>query len=111
MTEEVKELVENRVREVKRYVVTRFEQSGREGSSSVHGEFDNFDVAYQVGYALCKAEHDRLGYPPCDERIQYPLSTPPGTTMTLDPSFHSAEECAEIGTCVVNAEGEIEAVE
>lgn len=38
----------------------------------MHGEYDNADVAYQVGYALCKAEHDRLGWPIDDERIKYP---------------------------------------
>lgn len=71
--------VEYRVRPVTRYIVTRFQSEisddGRSGStagSSQHGEFDNFDTAYAVGYALAKAEHERLGYPPGDERIQYP---------------------------------------
>jgi hypothetical protein len=35
-------------------------------------------MAYAVGYALCKAEHDRLGWPPADERIQYPKAVGQG---------------------------------
>lgn len=66
-------LIEYRVREVTRYYVTRFEDDGkgRAGSSSF-GEYGNPETAYEVGYALCKAEHERLGFPPDDERIQYP---------------------------------------
>ncbi len=75
--------VEYKVREVTRFVVTRWhaaEQSEDEtgktypGSvgSEVKGEFDNADVAYQVAYALCRDEHERLGYPLGDERVQYP---------------------------------------
>lgn len=70
--------VEYRVRPVTRYIVTRFEAEvladGRSGAcgSSTKGEFDNWDTAYAVGYALAKQEHDQLGYPICDERIKYP---------------------------------------
>jgi hypothetical protein len=68
----MKELIEYRVRPVTRYVVTRFEQTPNTGGSSMHGEFDNADTAYAVGYALAKAEHERLGWPLSDERIRYP---------------------------------------
>lgn len=64
--------IEYRVRPVTRYIVTRYEETERCSGCSQHGEFDNPEVAYQVGYALCKAEHDRLGYPPDDMRIIYP---------------------------------------
>lgn len=66
--------LEYHVRPVTRYVVTRFEESasGRTGGSSSCGEYDNADIAHEVAYALCKAEHDRLGLPPGDERVQYP---------------------------------------
>jgi len=66
--------VEYKVRPVTRYVVTRYSASDdmTSGSSSVQGEFDSEHVAYEVGYALCKAEHERLGYPVGDMRIQYP---------------------------------------
>ncbi len=30
------------------------------------------DTAYEVAYALCEREHDVLGYPKEDNRIQYP---------------------------------------
>ena len=66
-------MIEYRVRMVPRYIVTRYEANPNVGGSSQHGEFDNQDTAYAVGYALCKAEHDRLGWPPGDERICYPL--------------------------------------
>ena len=65
--------IEYRVRPVTRYIITRYEESddGRIGSEQ-RGEYDNADTAYEVGYALCKLDHDRLGYPPGDERVQYP---------------------------------------
>lgn len=69
--------IEYRVRPVTRYIVTRWEgtddpRAACSNGSSTLGEYDNADTAYEVGYALCKAEHDRLGYPPNDERVQYP---------------------------------------
>lgn len=69
--------IEYRVRPITRYIVTRYERQDHEngkcsGSSSGHGEFDNEETAYQVAYALARAEHDRLGWPIGDERIQYP---------------------------------------
>lgn len=66
--------IEYRVRPVTRYIVTRYEEKGGASQAAVRmaSEFDNADTAYEVGYALCKAEHDRLGYAPGDERIIYP---------------------------------------
>lgn len=68
--------IEYRVRPVTRYIVTRFHSlssdKGDTGGVQTLGEYDNADVAHEVGYALCKAEHDRLGWPPGDERIKYP---------------------------------------
>lgn len=67
--------IEYRVRPVTRYVVTRHheDESGRTGGTVSKGEFDNWAMAYEVAYALCKDEHERLGYPPADERIVYPM--------------------------------------
>jgi hypothetical protein len=71
-------LIEYRVREITRYIVTRYETSGPDdegkgsGSVTTVGEYANADMAYEVGYAVCKAEHDRLGFPIDDARIQYP---------------------------------------
>lgn len=70
-------MIEYRIRPVTKFIVTRFEGPDDEagnppGVSSQHGEFDNADTAYAVGYALAKADHDRLGYPPADMRIIYP---------------------------------------
>ena len=70
--------IEYRVRPVTRFIVTRFEQqTNQEGdviaaASTQCGEYDNFDKAYEVGYALAAADHKRLGWPPGDERIAYP---------------------------------------
>lgn len=71
--------VEYRVRPVTRYIVTRFYDDGVNGGCGVKGEYESEDVAYQVGYALAKAEHEILGYPVADDRIQYPNApnTPP----------------------------------
>lgn len=69
------ELIEYRVRPVMRYVVTRYEEGMSEAarcSVSTVGEFDNPASAEAVGYALCKAEHERLGWPLDDSRIIYP---------------------------------------
>lgn len=64
--------IEYRVRKVERFVVTRFEAGEMGSGCEEKGEYDNENVAYEVSYALCKAEHDRLGWPIGDERIQYP---------------------------------------
>lgn len=73
------EKIEYRVRPVTRYIVTRFEDGIAHAPgvpsgpmSRQVGEFDNATTAYAVGYAACKLEHDRLGWEPGDERIQYP---------------------------------------
>lgn len=75
--------VEYRVREVTRYIITRNYQSdgGKTGGTEQKGEYDNFEVAYEVAYALCKAEHERLGYELGDERIQYPKQIIRGGSM------------------------------
>jgi hypothetical protein len=70
------ETIEYRVRPVTRYVVTRYEASGNGAGVRTLGEYDNQMVAQEVGYALCKAEHERLGYPPGDMRIIYPQMVP-----------------------------------
>lgn len=71
------DLIEYRVRPVTRYIVTRFERCGLPGNPDASmciqkGEFDNPHTAYAVGYALAKADHERMGWPIGDERIQYP---------------------------------------
>lgn len=81
--------VEYRIREVKRYVVTRYEwetdgASGTnpQGRSTQHGTFDNGEVAYQVAYALCRQEHHLSGEPIDSMNFKYPeipdgVSIPP----------------------------------
>lgn len=66
--------VEYRVRKIERFVVTRYyEDLAGNGAGSEHkGEYDNADMAYEVGYALAKHEHQELGWPLDDMRIQYP---------------------------------------
>ncbi len=64
--------VEYRVRPVTRFIVTRYHQGENSGGVETKGEFDSANVAHQVAYALAKEEHQRLGYPIGDERIQYP---------------------------------------
>lgn len=66
------EKIEYRVRPVTRYIVTRFHKDETGAGVEQRGEFDHEQNAYEVGYALCKAEHDRMGWPPGDERILYP---------------------------------------
>lgn len=73
--------IEYRVRPVTRYVVTRYENFENQGGVRTLGEYDNEYIAQEVGYALCKAEHERLGWAPGDMRIKYPdmKPTPPLT--------------------------------
>lgn len=82
--------VEYKVRPVTRYNVTRYTPddagNGRaSGSCETKGEYLNPEIAYEVAYALCKAEHERLGYAPGDERIQYPEPiVPTGYTLKTE---------------------------
>lgn len=67
--------IEYRVRPVTRYVVTKHEKlDNGSGSLRTLGMYDNPDMAQEVAYALCQADHERLGYPPGDMRIIYPQS-------------------------------------
>lgn len=76
------ETIEYRVRPVTRYIVTRYEgadspqSDAPQASVRTLGEYDNRQVAQEVGYALCKAEHERLGWAPGDMRIKYPEMVP-----------------------------------
>lgn len=70
------EKIEYRVRPVTRFIVTRFHGADNAGSVSTIGEYPDANMAHEVGYACCKAEHDRLGWPPGDERIMYPNRRP-----------------------------------
>lgn len=65
-------MIEYRVRPITRYVVTRFESGENSVGSSTRGEYDNERTAYDVAYALCKAEHERLGFPLDSMEIIYP---------------------------------------
>lgn len=65
-------LIEYKVRPVTRYIVTRYEETDNAGGSSFLGEFDRYETAYAVGYALCKDHHERLCFPIDDPRIKYP---------------------------------------
>ena len=90
--------IEYRVRPVTRYIVTRYEEfeSGITesrvvgGSCETRGEYDNERLAYEVGYALARADHERLGYPPGDMRIIYPEPVGPAETIAVSPSLESA---------------------
>lgn len=81
--------VEYRVRPVIRYHVTRFESEINEngicssGCESL-GEFDSGEVAYQVGYALCRKEHTDSGEPIGSENFKYP-SIPDGASISPSP--------------------------
>lgn len=69
--------IEYKVRPVTRYIVTRYHNCDNGAGVETHGEYDRERTAYDVAYALCKMEHDSLGYPPGDERVQYPESPAP----------------------------------
>jgi hypothetical protein len=66
------ELIEYRVKTVERYIVTRYEKQGDETAVVERGNFASPHIAYEVAYALARADHERKGWPPFDVRIQYP---------------------------------------
>lgn len=70
------DLIEYRVREIKRFIVTRYEQTAGNGVSSVAGEFDNSESAYRSAYAMAFAEREEAGLPPGDPSIQFPATSP-----------------------------------
>lgn len=70
--------IEYRVKRVERFIVTRFEEDANATSGSsrqIGKEFDNFDTAYEVGYALAKQEKDRLGLLPGDDGVIFPSAS------------------------------------
>lgn len=78
--------IEYKVVPVTRYHITRYSKSlspcrtgeMTEGEGSCgKGEYDNFDTAYEVAYALARSDHERMGWPISDERIQYPKPQQP----------------------------------
>ena len=77
------EIIEYKVRPVIRWAVTRYHSyeilNGKGGGagSDGKGEFDRFETAKDVGYALCSQEHQALGWPPADNRIRYPKDNSP----------------------------------
>lgn len=52
----VSTVAEYKVRQVVRYIVTRFKHDGIVGSSTQFGEFDSMHAASNVAYALAGAE-------------------------------------------------------
>lgn len=76
----MKDLIEYKVRPVTRYIVTRFTRSGGAAGCEQKGEFDNESNARAVAYALCRDEHERLGWEPGDMRIRYPDPEPLGAS-------------------------------
>lgn len=68
-------MIEYRIKRVERFIVTRYEEGkgSQTGSSRQFGkEFDNFETAYEVGYALARGEQERLGILPGDDGVIFP---------------------------------------
>ncbi len=74
--------IEYRVIPVTRYTITRYSES-LNGSAGVStkGEYPNEEVAYEVAYALCKAEHERLGLPVGSDLVKYPEPIAPKASI------------------------------
>ncbi len=66
--------VEYRIKPITRYIVTRFESDAKSaGVCSEVGTYDSADTAYDVGYAMCKLEHQKSGEHPESMNFIYPL--------------------------------------
>jgi hypothetical protein len=75
-------VVEYRVKRVERYIVTRSEQSESGRSVVQRGFYEGPQIAYEVAYALCKAEHEKSGEDPGSMNFIYPARE---DWMRLDP--------------------------
>jgi hypothetical protein len=69
-------MIEYRVKRVERFIVTRHEMSadGNTGSATrqIGNEYDSADTAFEVGYALARADAERLQLPPDSMEVIYP---------------------------------------
>ena len=83
------DFIEYRVREVPRFILTRFESTDGNGVSKVVAEFANADEAREVGHALAFKEREALDWPPGDDRIRFPTAEPsfPLPVPPLSPLF------------------------
>lgn len=88
MTDQTKlpgEFVEYKIRKVERFIITKFSgmtDPARTGSTQVGGEYVHGETAYEVAYALARADRERLGYPLDDMRVIYPSH--PGEADKID---------------------------
>lgn len=80
----VERKVEYRVREVTRYVVTRYYESGKVRLSATRGEFENLDTAQRVAYALCRVEDIDSKDDPNRPKFKCPSVYPVETEVELE---------------------------
>ena len=73
-------VVEYRVKEIKRYIVTRCESNDDSASVAQIGEYPSGETAYAVGYALCRQDHEKSGEPVGSTNFIYP-TIPDGTSV------------------------------
>lgn len=77
-------MIEYRVKPITRYLVTRFASlpghDNKTGLVTERGQFDSYQTAHDVAYAMCKLEHDVAGTPPDDPSFQYPRHKDGGET-------------------------------
>jgi hypothetical protein len=72
-------MIEYKIRPVTRFVVTRYsddlDPNGKNHpSSDVKGVFDNFSIAYNIGYALAREEFSRRAIDLQDPGFVFPAS-------------------------------------
>lgn len=53
-------------------IVRTLEKGGMTLTDHPAADLPSAQFAYDTAYAWCKLEHEALGYPPGDERVQYP---------------------------------------
>lgn len=109
-------LIEYKVRKIDRYIITRYEETGPDAKggdaacSGTRGEYENADVAFEVAYALCKAEHERMGWLPGDDRIRYPEHPNAGSMAPAIPAvtLTGAADCKLDADSIRASGGKIE---
>lgn len=103
-------MIEYRVKRVERFIVTRYEDDASSKTVSVRQigkEFDNFETAYEVGYALARGEQERLGIPAMGDGVIFPSdsledarSSTPGFAARPLETYHSEPVTDESGISV-----------
>lgn len=97
-------MIQYKVKPITRYIVTRYQNGANTGSVTERGQFDSYDTAYDVAYAMCKLEHDMAGTGPDDADFQYPRHKSDEGATPCQESLLDAQKVVARWATVVDAQ-------